>query len=1112
MARKLLFLFFLSSVLVSASAQGSLGKEFWLCFIQNYSATNKPDSLFISVSSQNNCKVWIDAPLLGYIDSFNLSANSLKRIYLDRSVYEARSSESIEKKGLRIRATEPVSVYAMSAQAYTTDATNVFPVSAIPPNPVFYTMAHKKGGMDDLIGIVGIDDSCTVEYTLAAASSGGTGANVAKVVKLKQGEVYQIKLTGENAGSMVRVLTPGKKIAVFSGNICTNLGAPNSACDHIYEEVPPLTTLGKKFLITPFHGQGVGYYYRVLATVDSTSVFENGTYVKGLNKGEYWSQYIKVDSATCLFTSKPCLVSEYMLGGSKIGGSDPALLYVNPLEQTVTAAIVSTSNTSIIKSHFISVAIPKAGLNNLAVDGVTIGQSDFQKMKCDDYYFYSNQVSPGNHSITCSAGFIAYIYGTGSYESYAYSAGSALKNLNMSFVYDILPSCDSGAIVKFTAKGDTSKYYRWDFGDGKKDSGIAVYHKYSKPGNYLVKLEYNFIKAPGVSYVTNIVAIKPIFTDFLPLDSLSICRDSAFILTTPYSPTYKYLWTNGDTTHYTKVVTSGKYKLKITERMSGCELKDSTYIKKYNTIKADFKYHAKLFCPGNTLHFEDSSTLNGATVKKYQWFIDYYPASTKKIDSIVNTPENNYDIKLRVTTTNGCVDSIQKRVVIRKAPLVSFKIVKNDTCIRANNFNFYNFSYARLGTLTGYSWNFGDNTTSTEMMPFKKYKDTGKYLITLKAFDDYGCSNFQSTYVRIYPAPSSTIQLVDSNICIKRNSFTFKNPSPTTPNTMYQWDWGDGSGYVGKDPVVQNYLATGTYKVAHSVGFTKTGCWDTSFKTVTVYDQPVAKLALTASDYCLNTNYFKFVNQSTTPDINRTTALWEWGDGTFSNTYSNITKTYSNDTVYKLRLMITMGKGCEDTTKWKAITVYPSPIAKISLVDSNICLPTNYFKVKNTSITNGYTNIWWNFGSGTSTNISVKDTVLKYTAIGKYLVKLKLQYPTSGCVDSSEIMLNVEYKPTSSFTFTTKNYCAKDSIRFTSTSSSPYRPLLYQWNWDDGNFNNTDSIAKYAYSKDSNYKVKLVVTTPHGCSDTSEKALSVYELPKISFLTNRDTQCYRGHS
>ena len=109
------------------------GKEFFVTYMLNYGSTENTDSLSLQLifSTKQTTNITISNPQTGWNDIHTLPANQITTITLPEKQCYASKAEQIEKRGLYISASAPVSVYASNFHPYTYDATILFPKEAL---------------------------------------------------------------------------------------------------------------------------------------------------------------------------------------------------------------------------------------------------------------------------------------------------------------------------------------------------------------------------------------------------------------------------------------------------------------------------------------------------------------------------------------------------------------------------------------------------------------------------------------------------------------------------------------------------------------------------------------------------------------------------------------------------------------------------------------------------------------------------------------------------------------------------------------------------------------------------------------------------------------------
>ena len=153
-------------------------------------------------------------------------------------------------------------------------------------------------------------------------------------------------------------------------------------------------------------------------------------------------------------SDKPILVAQYLTTqgcSGNVGDGDPEMIYLNPVEQTVTQVTLNSMQPAIntnINQHFINVVLKNDhnAIANFKIDGAAFASYFSTHPNAPAYAYAQIPVKAGTHTIKSDTPFNAISYGFGNAESYGYSAGTNLKDL-----YQFVTIKNDYATVNFPA-------------------------------------------------------------------------------------------------------------------------------------------------------------------------------------------------------------------------------------------------------------------------------------------------------------------------------------------------------------------------------------------------------------------------------------------------------------------------------------------------------------------------------------------------------------------------------------------------------------------------------------------------------------------------------------
>ncbi len=233
--------------------------------------------------------------------------------------------------------------------------------------------------------------------------------------------------------------------------------------------------------------------------------------------------------------------------------------------------------------------------------------------------------------------------------------------------------------------------------------------------------------------------------------------------------------------------------------------------------------------------------------------------------------------------------------------------------------NFTNSSTAG----TGYIWNFGDGTFSTDVSPSHVYTTPGLYDVTLVVTgpggtDQLAMNGLIDVQMPVGPPTAAFTATPTSGTAPLTVNFTDQSTGSITTRT---WVFGDGSTSNAVNPT-HTYVNPGTYTVTLvAIG---PGGNDSvvmpSLITVTAPQPPVADFTATPTTGPLGTS-FAFTDMSSG---SITSWTWTFGDGTFSNV-QNPSHVYTTPGLYSVSLSVAGPNGSDVIVKTDYIDVTAPP-------------------------------------------------------------------------------------------------------------------------------------------------------------------------------------------
>jgi PKD repeat protein len=213
---------------------------------------------------------------------------------------------------------------------------------------------------------------------------------------------------------------------------------------------------------------------------------------------------------------------------------------------------------------------------------------------------------------------------------------------------------------------------------------------------------------------------------------------------------------------------------------------------------------------------------------------------------------------------------------------------------------------------TVYSWDFGDGTTSANASPNHIYANPGFYNVCLTVTSVSTTNTILCTAVwcdsihvgNVSPPPSPCNAHFRFHRLASTNLVHFQ-AAPNPPNTVYSWNFGDGTTGTGQSPNHQ-FPGTGNYQVCLTVTATSPNgntCTETTCHMVHIGPPPVMQPCQVQFMYQHVPQQPLSYQFTSTANPGVTGYLWHFGDATTS-TQQNPQHQYTNPGIYQVCLTV----------------------------------------------------------------------------------------------------------------------------------------------------------------------------------------------------------------
>jgi PKD repeat protein len=600
------------------------------------------------------------------------------------------------------------------------------------------------------------------------------------------------------------------------------------------------------------------------------------------------------------------------------------------------------------------------------------------------------------------------------------------------------------------------------------------------------------------------------------MDQAMTCAGAASLGCAPTGPPgATYTWSpssglNCSTCSNPLAIPSSSTNYTVTVRnLDGCTAKDNVLITTnlvYPVAGFNSSAGSGSVCANVPVNFINQST-NGAV--QWSWDFGDSSTSTQQNPSHAYANSGTYAVTLTAINAMGCTNSTQHTVTINPLPQVDFTFtpacIGHVTC-------FLNGTTVSSGTITNWSWNFGDtassSNTSNQQDPCHAFINLNSN-ITLIAFTNKGCSDTLIKPISFSPDPvasfTSTVNCENTPTC-------FSDLSTVSSGSIVAWNWNfnDPAAVTGDSSTIQNPCYTYSdyiNKIAILTVTSDQGCQHSDTGYISFNPTPVPSFS---STIVCKGNTTSFTNLSSIPSGSITNYQWDFGEtasGAANISFQqNPCHAYSNASSFNVSLIATSDLGCRDSVTLTA-DVAPLPVVNFSPSWGCLGSQTSFSNLSSisTGSINGYQWMFTDITTDLFDTSSLQNPIYIFSTSDPYSVSL-IAISDIGCRDTNTTTVLIYPNPVADFNSTV--VCPGITTCFTDQSSISSGSIVdWQWNFSDPASLLLDSSSIknpcHTFINNSSSQATLTVTSNIGCQSTITKTVSFNPVPVADFSSSQ---------
>lgn len=364
------------------------------------------------------------------------------------------------------------------------------------------------------------------------------------------------------------------------------------------------------------------------------------------------------------------------------------------------------------------------------------------------------------------------------------------------------------------------------------------------------------------------------------------------------------------------------------------------YVVKLKPPIAQFTYSPQNPTVGQTITFDASASYDpDGTISKYEWDFDNDGVTDKTGVTVTwsYSKYGSYTVKLTVTDNDRLSSSTTQTIKVNANPVAKITVDKTSGLTPLTVRFDGSGSYDPDGSITAYSWDFGDGSAGIGSVVSHTYSlasgvNSQTFTATLTVTDNEGAPGSTSVNIYVYRNPgfasftySPTYPYPDENITFDASGSC---PSTGAVITEYHWTFDSETKVVTTATTTYSFASTGVHTVSLYIVDSSGHQSLTVTQYLEVIEAPTADFSVSGETVVGKTLTFTFTGTGRI-----STYSWSFGDGVTADT-NPATHSYSSANTYIVTLTITDIRGTtKSTQKSVTITVEPPTLMLLTLLE-----------------------------------------------------------------------------------------------------------------------------------------------------------------------------------